>query len=61
VGQLIAHRFGVRYHVDHIGRLLRSLGFTPQKPTRRAIERDEAEIQRWLKEQWPRIKKKRRV
>jgi transposase len=58
VAELIARRFGVRYHVDHIGRLLHSLGWSPQKPTRRAIERDEAGIQRWIKEEWPRIKKK---
>jgi len=60
VAQLISHRFGVIYHVDHIGRLLHSLGWSPQKPQRRAVERDEEEIQRWMKEQWPRIKKKPR-
>ncbi|MFQ5904764.1 MAG: IS630 family transposase, partial [Candidatus Binatia bacterium] len=58
VAALIDSRFGVGYHVDHIGRLLRSLGWSPQKPTRRAIERNEASIQRWVKQQWPRIKKK---
>lgn len=58
VAELIARRFGVRYHVDHIGRLLRSLGFTPQKPARRARERDEAQVQRWVQEGWPRVKKK---
>jgi transposase len=58
VAYLIRSRFGVRYHVDHIGRLLRSLGWTPQRPTRRAVERDEAAIQRWIKTDWPRIKKK---
>lgn len=58
VAELIEARFGVRYHVDHIGRLLHSLGWSPQKPARRAIERDEAGIQQWVKQQWPRIKKK---
>lgn len=58
VAQVIARRFGIRYHVDHIGRLLRSLGWTPQRPTRRALERDEEGIQRWIKQEWPRIKKK---
>ncbi len=58
VAQVIGHRFGVSYHVDHIGRLLRSLGWTPQRPTRRALERDEKGIQRWIKREWPRIKKK---
>jgi len=46
VAELIERCFGVRYHVDHIGRLLRALGWTPEKPERRALERDEAEIQR---------------
>jgi transposase len=57
VGQVIQEKFGVTYHVDHVGRLLHSLGFTPQKPRRKARERDEAAIQRWRKVDWPRIKK----
>ena len=57
VADLIRRRFGVSYHPDHIGRLLKSLGFSPQKPQRRAIERNEEEIQRWVAEDWPRIKK----
>lgn len=58
VARVIRRRFGIGYHVDHIGRLLRSLGWTPQRPTRRALERDEEGIQRWIKQEWPRIKKK---
>lgn len=58
VAQVIRQRFGIGYHVDHIGRLLRSLGWSPQRPTRRALERDEEGIQRWIKRQWPQIKKK---
>ena len=58
VALLIKKRFAVRYHVDHIGRLLHGMGFSPQKPQRRAIERDEKEIRRWIKEEWPKIKKK---
>jgi len=57
IAQVIHKTFGVRYHVDHIGRLLRSLGWSPQKPQRRAIERDEAAIQRWVKTTWPKVKK----
>ncbi len=56
--QVIARQFDVRYHVDHIGRLLHSLGWTPQKPLRRALERDEAKIRDWIKKDWPGIKKK---
>jgi transposase len=57
VAEVIRRQFKVRYHVDHVGRLLRGLGFTPQKPERRARERDEAAIQRWVREEWPRVKK----
>lgn len=59
VGDVIRQAFDVDYHVDHLGRLLRSLGWTPQKPERQARERDEAAIRRWVKVDWPRIKKKR--
>lgn len=58
VADVIRRRFGIRYHVDHIGRVLRALGWTPQRPTRRALERDEEGIRRWIKQDWPRIKKK---
>lgn len=58
VARVVEKRFGVRYHVDHLGRLLRSLGFTPQKPERRARERDEAAIRRWVRQDWPGLKKK---
>lgn len=57
VAQLIFDRFGLRYHVDHVCRLLHVLGWSPQKPQRRAVERDEGEIRRWVKEEWPRGKK----
>lgn len=57
VGELIERRFGVSYHVDHIGRLLHDLGWSPQKPARRALERDDKEIRRWVREDWPRVKK----
>lgn len=57
VAQVIRDRFSVDYHVDHIGRVLHALGWSPQKPVRRAVERDAAAIARWIKEDWPRIKK----
>lgn len=55
VAGVIHRQFGVRYHVDHIGRLLHALGCSPQKPERRARERGEKAILRWVKETWPRI------
>jgi transposase len=58
IAQIIKSLFGVNYHVDHIGRILHDLGWSPQKPERRAIERDEARIKEWIKVDWPRIKKK---
>ena len=57
----IERQFGVRYHVDHIGRLMRALGWSPQKPTRRAVERDEQAIAKWVKQDWPRVKKTSRA
>ena len=57
VAHVIHKTFGIRYHVDHIGRILHSLGWSPQKPQRRAVERDEAAIQNWIKAVWPRVKK----
>jgi transposase len=57
VAAVIARHFGVRYHPDHVGRLLHALGWTPQKPERRALQRDEAAIARWKRVEWPRVKK----
>jgi transposase len=57
VSWLIQRHFKVRYHPAHVSRLLHGLGFSPQKPTRRAVERDEARIQAWIEQDWPRVKK----
>ena len=57
VAELVQRRFGVDYHVDHVGRLLHELGWSPQLPTRHAVERDEAAIRRWVHKAWPRVKK----
>jgi len=57
VVDLIHRYFRVIYHANHISRLLRSLGFSPQKPQRRARERDEAAIRGWVQTEWPRVKK----
>jgi len=57
VADLIWRRFQVRYDRDHVCRLLHRFGWSWQKPARRARERDEAAIQRWVKHTWPRVKK----
>ena len=55
---VIAQRTGVRYHPGHVWVILRQrLGWTLQRPERRASERDEEAIQRWVAQAWPRIKK----
>src|SRR5829696_10147714 len=61
VAAVIAAEFGVRYHPDHVGRLLRTAGWSPQKPIRRATQRDEAAIERWATEQWPALQAKPRL
>lgn len=58
VQALIQQRYGVDYHVNYIPTLLKTLGWTRQKPERRAGERDEEAIQTWFHQDWPRIKKR---
>ena len=50
---------GVRHHPSHAWRILRAMGWTLQRPERRAAERDEDAIARWVKQDWPRIRQKR--
>jgi transposase len=57
IAEVIENTFGVKYDRDHVGRILRGMGFSCQKPDRRALERDEGRIERWKSEEWPRIKK----
>lgn len=54
----IERQFGVRYSEVHVWRLLGQLGFSSQKPERRALERNEAVIEHWKRRTWPRLKKK---
>lgn len=60
VSRVIEEELGVRYHKDHIGRLLRELRWTPQVPITRAIERDERAIERWRDEDWPELQRRAR-
>lgn len=57
VAEVIRKRFRVGYHRDHVGRLLHSLGWSHQKPQRKALERKGAEIRRFVRKEWPRVKK----
>jgi transposase len=58
VAHLIEQQFGIRYHEGHVWKVLVSLGWSPQRPTGRARERDEGGIRIWRKRRWPAIKKK---
>lgn len=58
IAEVIRRTFGVRYHPDHVSRLLRQAGWSVQRPIQRATQRDEAAITRWHEERWPAIKKR---
>lgn len=57
IARVVRTRFGVAYHPDHIGRLLRACGLTPQRPQRVAKERDDQRVRHWVQVDWPRVKK----
>jgi len=56
VAQLIERRFGIRLSVWTVGRYLARWGFTPQKPLRRAFEKNPKAVRRWLDEDYPSIR-----
>jgi transposase len=58
VAEVIAVNFGVAYHPSAVWHILRALGWSCQKPERRARERDEQAIRHWKQQDWPRIKKR---
>jgi transposase len=58
VAKVIEQEFGVAYHPAHVSRILKELDWTPQKPIRRAKQRQEFEILRWKEERWPELKKR---
>ena len=57
VADLIERESGVKYSTVHAWRVLRALGWTPQRPAGRALERNEPAIRRWKRERWPELKK----
>ncbi len=61
VTTVIERPFGVHFHPEHVRKILRwKLGWTSQKPEKRARERDEQAIQRWAEERFPQVKKAER-
>jgi transposase len=61
IAAVIRLEFGVSYHPRHVGRLCQAVRWTPQKPARRARQRDEAAIAQWRDETWPAIKRGRKL
>ena len=57
VAKLIEHEFGVEYGVANVWHVLRALGFSSQRPTGRAMQRDEVTIEAWRTKRWPALKK----
>jgi transposase len=57
VGELIERECGVSFHVSQVWRILRAMGWSPQRPVGRAVERDEEAIEHWKRVEWPRLKK----
>jgi len=60
VTEVIRRKFHKEFHPHYINQWLAQRRITPQKPERQARERDERKVRRWLREEWPRIKKVRR-
>jgi transposase len=58
VGVLIKREFGIVYGKTQVWRILGALGFSPQKPEKRAMERNEDAVQDWKRRTWPALKKK---
>jgi transposase len=56
VARVLRQELGVAYHVGHVSRILKALGWTPQVPVTRAIQRDEGAIERWASAAWPALK-----
>jgi transposase len=57
IAAVIQLEYGIVYHPRHVGRLCQTIRWSPQKPTRRARQRDEAAIAQWRDETWPALKK----
>ena len=58
VAEVIDRTFGVCYHRDHVGRLLREAGWSREPPIERATQRNAEAIKHWSEQRWPTIKKK---
>lgn len=60
VAALIEERFGERLSISSVWNTLRRMGFSPQRPSKLARERNEPAIKRWKSRRWPALKKSQR-
>jgi hypothetical protein len=58
IARVIKQRFYIAYHPGHVWKILRALGWSCQKPERRAMQRDEAAIVHWKRYVWPQIRRR---
>jgi len=58
VAELIRRKFGVEFHPNYLREWLTKRGYSPQRPARRARQRNDAAIVHWVANDWPRIQKK---
>jgi transposase len=59
IADVLARTQGIRLHPDHLSRVMRRAGFSAQKPQQKALKRDEAAIEPWKAEEYPKIKRGR--
>ncbi len=60
IAEVLCEEFGVVYHAGHVSRLMKQLGWTPQLPITRALQRDEQAIREWRERVWPMLRKQAR-
>ncbi len=58
VGKLISEMENITYDQATVWRLLKKMNWSPERPAKKAIQRDEAAIEIWRQEGWPQVKKK---
>src|ERR687896_326423 len=56
IAEVIERTTGVAHHPGHVWRILKAMRWSLQRPARKATERDEIAIPRWVAQEWPRIK-----
>jgi transposase len=58
VAEVIEKITGVTYHPGHVWKVLRRMGWSRQRPARKAAERDDEAIEQWVNDRWPKVKKR---